>query len=155
MAVNWNATQLLRVCRSLSPLVSSPRVPTDDKCKSVLEFVRMTAREHDFHGLSCVLFGGSCVPLVVVVVLFTCTFLVSPGGSCVRFWWCCILVKDSSASTDHVSRKSKLESSAAWPLHVPATRYPDFRLDLSAEMSVRYFFVDLEHPCFFEVDAKA
>ena len=97
------------------------------------EFVHMTAREHDFHGLSCVLFGGSCVPLVVVVVLFTCTFLVSPGGSCVRFWWVCILVKDFSTSTDHISRKSKLESSATWPLLldlVPATGYPDCRLDL-------------------------
>ena len=85
----------------------------------------MTTREHDFHVLSCVLFGGSCVPLVEVVVLFTCTFLVSPGVSCVRFWWCCSPVKDSSTNlwTDHISRNSN-----HWRLAGPHFQLLDIRI---------------------------
>eukprot|EP01043_Picozoa_sp_COSAG02_P011640 COSAG02_NODE_432_length_22440_cov_53.821315_11_plen_48_part_00 len=46
----------------------------------------MSTREPQVHVLLCVLFGGSRVTMLVLVVWFTCTFLLSlDSGSCVRF----------------------------------------------------------------------
>ena len=42
-----------------------------------LEFVHMTTCELQVHVLSCVLFGGSHVTVVVLVLWFKCAFLLS------------------------------------------------------------------------------